>query len=103
MASIAQSPQIAIAELAEAMSMERTTLLRALKPLQSAGWVVTAAAHARAPMVLTLSKPGGLKLAEAAPLWRAAQIEYESGIGSGRAKRLRVDLGQATSGPSPTG
>ena len=35
--------QLKITELADMLSMERTTLVRALKPLQTAGWVVASA------------------------------------------------------------
>ena len=46
--------QLKITELADMLSMERTTLVRALKPLQTAGWVVAE----RPDMVVDLSTSG---------------------------------------------
>jgi hypothetical protein len=64
LAMIEARPQLLIAELAEAMVMERTTLVRALKPL----------------------------LREAEIHWHAAQKEEEAHAGSAKAISIRDSL-----------
>ncbi|UIY31802.1 MarR family transcriptional regulator (plasmid) [Neorhizobium galegae] len=50
-----------ITRLAEMLSMERTTLVRALKPLQAAGWVVAGRADSGRAFDVTLSPFGRCK------------------------------------------
>jgi DNA-binding MarR family transcriptional regulator len=85
--------QAAMTELAKWLGMDRTTLLRALKPLQREHLVETrpGAADAR-QLALSLSAAGQRKLREAARLWRHAQTEFEAQVGSEHAARLRRDL-----------
>lgn len=80
-------------ELAESMVMDRTTLVRALKPLQRDGLIVTEAAPQDARThVFNLSAAGRRKLDAAYLAWRAAQDEFEQGFGAERAKALRAEL-----------
>lgn len=87
-----KNPDIAIAELAEAMVMERTTLVRALKPLQAEGLIHSRAEGPRAALRLALSEQGLLKVKEARPFWLAAQQEYEDLVGAERAVAIRESL-----------
>ncbi|GAB7530221.1 MarR family winged helix-turn-helix transcriptional regulator [Pseudomonas sp. 3A(2025)] len=89
---VSRNPDIAIAELAEAMVMERTTLVRALKPLQAEGLIHSRAEGPRAALRLSLSEQGGLKVKEARPFWLAAQQEYEDLVGAERAVSIRESL-----------
>lgn len=86
-----------VAGLALAMTMERTTLVRALQPLQKEGWVVSRAPkHGRA-MELSLAAAGKRKVDEAAPLWQSAQQAFDAEFGRERAIALRaalLDIGQ---------
>jgi DNA-binding MarR family transcriptional regulator len=80
-------------ELATALVMDRTTLLRALKPLQREELVSSKRSDSDPrQLVLALSAAGQRKLKEAIRLWRKAQTEFESQLGSGRAARLRSEL-----------
>jgi len=82
-----------LAVLAETMDMERTTLLRNLRPLVTAGWVrVDARANTRRREV-RLTPAGHAKWAEARPLWRVAQNAVNSTLGESEIARLhrRVD------------
>lgn len=81
--------QLKITELAEMLIMERTTLVRALKPLQSAGWVVAERAENGRAFEVALSRSGREKVAEAAPLWKNAQAAFEHEVGQERAVRIR--------------
>lgn len=80
-------------ELARELVMDRTTLLRAMKPLQREGCLksVTSEADPR-QLVFSLSSAGERKLKQAIPLWTKAQEEFESGMGPGEAVRLRRAL-----------
>jgi DNA-binding MarR family transcriptional regulator len=89
LALIEERPQILIAELAEAMVMERTTLVRALKPLQSEGYVASHAEGPRSAIRLSLSVKGMTKLKEAEPYWEAAQREREGQVGEDMAVSIR--------------
>ncbi|RNJ44969.1 MarR family transcriptional regulator [Mesorhizobium erdmanii] len=81
-----------ITSLAEMLSMERTTLVRALKPLQAAGWVVAGRADSGRAFDVTLSPSGVAKVAEAVPLWRNAQAAFEREVGQDRAVRMRDEI-----------
>lgn len=78
-----------IAELADLLVMERTSLLRALKPLQSAGWIATRPATEGRAHHLALSAAGSRKAAAAVPLWQAAQKAFEAEVGRDHAIRQR--------------
>ena len=80
-------------ELAAALVMDRTTLLRALKPLQRDGLVNSKRSESDPrQLILALSADGHRKLKQATRLWRKAQTEFETQVGTGRAARMRSDL-----------
>ncbi|XXD72692.1 winged helix-turn-helix transcriptional regulator [Pseudomonas sp. D2-30] len=98
LALINEHPGIMIAELAEVMVMERTTLVRALKPLQSEGYVASHAEGPRSAIRLSLSAQGRAKFKEAEPHWKAAQLEREDQIGEAAAVQIRNSLLEQTGG-----
>ena len=80
-------------ELAKTLVMDRTTLLRALKPLQREGLVRSTPSEADPrQLVFSLSPAGERRLEQAEPLWRRAQKEFEAGMGAREAARLRGAL-----------
>jgi len=98
LALIHERPGISIAELADAMVMERTTLVRALKPLQLEGFVSAQPHGPRAALSLSLSIAGSGKLKECEPFWQAAQVEHEHHLGSDQAISIRTSLNAAVRG-----
>lgn len=84
--------RLKITELAEMLIMERTTLVRALKPLQASGWVVAERSENGRAFDVTLSPSGLEKVAEAIPLWAEAQAAFEGEVGRDRAIRLRDEI-----------
>jgi len=87
---IAEAEKAGMAEIAEAMVMDRTTLVRALKPLERDGYVVAEPeGKGSRKLLLTLSAKGQQKLSEGAECWRAAQAEYVELVGAERADDLR--------------
>ena len=87
---------LTMSEIAQAMVMDRTTLLRALKPLQRDGLVTSRRQEEGAgdprSHVLEMSPGGAKRLKQAMVLWSAAQRKFEATVGSARAARLRHDL-----------
>ena len=84
--------QLKITELADMLSMERTSLVRALNPLQTAGWVVAERPDGGRSFDVKLSGIGQKKLAQAQPLWKSAQAAFEREVGRDRAVRLRDEI-----------
>ena len=93
MAKLARRESATMVEMADAMVMERTTLVRALKPLQRDGLVVSEASeHDGRTYLFSLSESGKATFAQAAIAWRNAQAEFEDKFGHARAKALRAEL-----------
>jgi DNA-binding MarR family transcriptional regulator len=88
-----ETPELSTSELAKTMVMDRTTLVRALKPLQVGGYV-SGTPQPRGPrqFAFSVTPLGRRKMAEVSPLWMAAQKEYEAQIGAGKATRLRNEF-----------
>ena len=88
-----------IADLAPFLTMDRTTLTAALKPLQRRGLVTVKAdeADARAKR-LTLTNAGLALLAEAVPVWRATHDQVDADLASDEPQRLRDELLALTKG-----
>ena len=82
--------------------MDRSTLGHLLRPLVQRGWVVlaTGAADARCRLV-SLTPAGQAVLAEARPLWAAAQQVFEQQFGPVEALALRDTLAAVVALPSP--
>ena len=101
LSALSWSTSQTMAELARAMVMERTTLVRALRPLLRDGLVVDAVNDATAAgcprrRQLMLTPAGRTRLCEASVYWRAAQDEFEHRFGVRRAARLRSELFRVT-------
>lgn len=80
-------------ELAGALVMDRTTLLRAMKPLQREDLLKSSAGTADPrQLVFSLSAAGQRRFEEARPLWGKAQEAFEAEIGPREAARLRRSL-----------
>lgn len=93
LASLGEEGRMTMADLARALVMDRTTLLRAMKPLQREDLLKSAASDADPRQLLfSLSSAGERRLKQAMPLWARAQEEFESGMGPGEASRLRGAL-----------
>lgn len=92
LAVIHERPEITMTELAEIVVMDRTSLVRAIKPLSRDGYVVQKSEAGSRKISLSLSKAGARKYLDAVPYWRAAQQEYEEMIGKDRARLLRQEL-----------
>jgi DNA-binding MarR family transcriptional regulator len=96
LAALGEQPQMTMNTLAAAMGMDRTTLLRAIKPLQRDQLLLSQRGSADPrQLLLSLSAAGRRKLEAAMRFWEAAQAEFEAQVGPARAARMRRDLLQA--------
>jgi len=88
-----EAGELTMNELAKAMVMDRTTLLRAIKPLQRDELLISRPSTDDVRrLVFSLSAAGGRRLKKALALWSDAQQEFEAVIGSGEAARMRREL-----------
>ena len=82
-----------INELAEDLVMDRTTLGRNLRPLERDGLLAVGADPAdRRRRALAVTSAGEARLAEAGPLWSAAQRDFAGSFGADAAASLRGTL-----------
>ena len=90
LATLNQSPNIAINELAVRLDLDRTTTGKNLRPLQREGLidVVQSESDGRSRTV-SMTSEGAARFRDATPLWRLAQKRFEeqnaSAVGSLRA------------------
>jgi DNA-binding MarR family transcriptional regulator len=81
-----------VAELAERLGTERTTLTRNLKPLIEAQWITLEPGADGRQRIVTITDAGRAKVKEAYVAWRAAQTEFENLIGPGTVRALHAQL-----------
>lgn len=74
--------KVGMGELSEMLSMERTTLLRNLKPLVLRGFVRIQRNGRPSPMEISISESGEAKFHEAIPLWQKAQARLKEDLGT---------------------
>ncbi|WP_341315757.1 MarR family winged helix-turn-helix transcriptional regulator [Paraburkholderia sp. IMGN_8] len=90
---LARNPGLTMARLSAVLVVERTTLLRALKPLLKSDLVAGRyQANGKRRLVFDLTEYGIGKLAEASVSWQAAQEAFERRFGPERAAQLRAEL-----------
>ena len=89
---LAHEPDLTVVELAKAMEMERTTMVRTLKPLKDAGLIEECANRRGRAAMLHNTPLGFAKIKEAQPHWQAAQRTFEDHAGQEVAARLRDTL-----------
>lgn len=98
LAGLAARPSATMAEMADWLGMERTTLLRNLGPLVREGWVeMSPGARPRSKaQQLQLTPSGRRKLLEIHPAWEEAQRSIVATLGGQRWSELLADLERAT-------
>ena len=91
--ALAEQGAMTMADLANVLVMDRTTLLRAMKPLQREDLLKSTSSPADPrQLVFSLSAAGLRKFKQAWPLWQKAQEEFEAEVGASEAARLRRSL-----------
>ena len=88
---------LSINELAKSMVMDRTTLGRAIRPLQRDRLLMIGAGEDGRTRSLRLTATGEARLKAAAAKWREAQKEFEMTFGARNAAELRSVLQRVVS------
>jgi len=88
LANVARREGLTVTQLARLLGLERTTLTRNLRPLQTTGWLAIDVGADHRSRQIRLTDLGREKLAEARPLWRAAEQEFRRAVGSDTAEEL---------------
>ena len=90
--NLAREGSLAIHELASRMAMDRTTMGRALRPLEREGLVVIGPGRDGRTRALSLTDAGRARLTDARRCWNEAQAAFESSYGPTEAAALRGQL-----------
>jgi DNA-binding MarR family transcriptional regulator len=95
--TLARCSSLTMVELAKAMMMDRTTLVRALQPLFRRGFVAAPAeGQSNRRLRVVLTSRGSTKLGEAVAHWATAQASFERSFGLQHATHLRSELFRMT-------
>lgn len=78
---LARYPGSTVIELARRMEMDRTTLIRTVRPLKDEGSVAEGREKLGRAVTLHLGARGVERLEEGRPFWEAAQREFEERVG----------------------
>jgi len=95
LAHLARGEGTSVSALAERMGMERTTLVRNLKPLVAAGWARHGERRRGKPAALELTAAGRARLRSAVPLWERAQDALEAKLGASSIATLHALVDQS--------
>jgi DNA-binding MarR family transcriptional regulator len=97
LAALRYGSNLTMLELAQTMVMDRTTLVRALRPLLRNGLVADEAdGQGTRRLQLVLTQTGQARLDQAMAHWHAAQDEFERKFGQQQAAYLRRELFRVT-------
>ena len=83
---------ITVTDLADTLMMDRTTLTRNLRPLETQGLVNTRPGDDKRTRLIELSKKGKNKLEKAIPLWKKAQKQVTEYMGKNRFNDFLTEL-----------
>jgi DNA-binding MarR family transcriptional regulator len=95
--ALAAKPGWSMDELSDFLGLERTTLVRNLRPLQREGWVNAAGGGRGSRVVLSITARGRKELEKFTPAWRSAQRSLVKTLGESRWSSILLDLQHATS------
>lgn len=92
LAHLSHEGGVSVAALAARMGMERTTLLRTLRPVLAAGWARYGDHAPGQSAALVLTAKGRGRLRAARPHWQRAQRELAAALGAQTAGHLQEAL-----------
>jgi len=95
--ALAAKPGWSMEELSDFLGLERTTLVRNLRPLQREGWVNASGGGRGSRVALSITARGRKELDRFAPAWRSAQRALVKTLGEPRWSSILSDLQHATS------
>jgi DNA-binding MarR family transcriptional regulator len=83
---------LTLSRMSGVLGLERTTLTRVLRPLEQRGLIEVRVGDDRRARTVAVTAAGRELMAEALPLWRAAQARVVSGEAAEPWERLAADL-----------
>ena len=95
LAALRAKPSWSMEELSDWLGMERTTLVRNLRPLERDGLLEIAGASRGGHVSVSISTKGRRELEKATPAWRAAQQAVINTLGRERWSAILSDLDRA--------
>lgn len=95
--TLALSESTTITQLAEELVMDRTSLTRLLKPLESAGLLEIVPGEDRRTRGVSLTDRGKETVSDAVPLWETAQAYVLERMGRRRWRNMRENLSATVS------
>ena len=95
--AVASNGPIALAPLAEELTLDPTTLARNLKPLERDGLVVVSVGDDRRTRMVKITENGQTALLKALPLWQESQAWVISHIGEDRWRAMLADWNELAS------
>ena len=101
LARLFEEGPLPLTRLAGRLAMDRTTLARDLRPLERRGLVAVSVGADRRVRMAELTPSGRRLVDEVRPLWKAAQRDISSRLGSDRVARLMDELRAATALAAP--
>lgn len=93
--NVALNEPVNSAHLARELVMDRSTVVRNLKPLVKGGLITVQPGKDRRTRVVSLTQKGRRILLDAVPLWEQAQHRFVSHVGTDRFRELLGELGNA--------
>ena len=90
--AVAADDALSITALARLMGMDRSTLTRNLRPLETEGLIALGLEGWRRSRTLEITRTGRTRLREALPLWEKAQQALRTKLGDRRWDLIRKDL-----------
>lgn len=87
---------LTMSELSDWLGMERTTLIRNLRPLQREGFVRATSSEGRGRVALSITNKGRKALESLLPAWRTAQNGVVATLGEERWSAILADLERAS-------
>jgi DNA-binding MarR family transcriptional regulator len=97
LAKLSRLGPLSVNKLASMMVMDRTTLGRALRPLERDGLVAIGPGHDGRTRAIRLTPAGTQRLKAATARWREAQRQFEISYGVAEAASLRSALARVVS------
>lgn len=101
--ALAQTDAVTITRLARWLVMDRTTLSRNLRPLETHGFLAIAPGSDRREQEIRITPSGEEALRKAYPCWEKAQANLRDGLGPKRWKQLLETLAATVSLARGTG
>jgi DNA-binding MarR family transcriptional regulator len=89
---LARAGQVRQGDLSALTSLDETTLTRNLRPLLDARWIAVHSGDDRREKLVTITKAGTAKLAEARPAWERAQKRMQALVPDGTWQRLLASV-----------